>query len=76
MDLVSLLVIAASLAALGAYFTITLARRIPLEVLDLAQRHGRFAHLAPLDQGTGPTRAVRAGRRPVASRHGNGLHPA
>ena len=76
MDLVSLLVIAASLAALGAYFTVNLARRIPLEVLDLAQRNGRFAHLATLDQGTGPARTARAGRKAVASSHGSGLHPA
>jgi len=74
MSLVTLLAIAASLAAAGAYITVSLARRIPLEVLDQAQRHGRFAHLGGQDPRGGPTRAVRVSRDAPA--HGNGLHPA
>lgn len=59
MNLVLLLALAAALLASGAYITITLVRHIPLEVLDLAQRHGRFAHLGAEQRRSGPARTVR-----------------
>lgn len=74
MNLITLLAIAASLAAVGAFITVSLARRIPLDVLDLAQRHGRFAHLGVQDGRNGPTRASRVSK--PAAAHANGLHPA
>jgi hypothetical protein len=74
MNLVSLLAIAASLAAFGAFITITLVRRIPLELLERSQQHGRFAHLGEQDQRSGPARVVRVESRTPA-RSGS-FHPA
>lgn len=74
MTLLTLILIAISLAAAGAYITVTLARRIPLDVLDQAQRHGRFAHLGAADVRNGPSRAIRV--KPGVSPSAAGLHPA
>lgn len=74
MNAVSLLAIAASLAAFGAFITVWLVRHIPLEVLDGAQRHGRFAHLGQSKGPRGPARAVRVDSR-LPARTGK-FHPA
>ncbi|MDE3009974.1 MAG: hypothetical protein KGI67_03725 [Pseudomonadota bacterium] len=74
MILASLIALAAFLAATGAYITVTLAKHLPLDVMQQAQRHGRFAHLGNNDSRPGPTRAIRVSGA-VASAH-DGFHPA
>lgn len=74
MTLASLIALAVFLAATGVYITVTLAKHLPLDVMQQAQRHGRFAHLGSNDSRQGPTRAIRVSG-PVAGTH-DGFHPA
>lgn len=67
---ISMIVIAAiALVAAGIGMTVTMARRMPVEVLERAQRHGRFAGLGTPDVkgGSGKAQGLPAGAQPVGA---------
>lgn len=67
---ISMFVMAAiALVAGGVGMTVVVAKRMPVEVLERAQRHGRFAGLGTPDLkgGSGKALGLPAGAHPVGA---------